>query len=692
MSSDWLGIGTNGNLESLSSLQNCTVKQILVSKNGNNVVGYAINDSDVAILFWCNDMLTNKNFYSTILTYENSNVTGVGGIAAKKEFVVGTDYIYYVSTNSKRIYYIYAIDGINMASHIIYRTYNSNSTKIELTMPAGATNITSNYDGTILYINLRWDGEFKSSICVFNGSDVTYDSSYKCGYVNDDGNTYTTGLVDVGNTYKTNDVIKIVTTQCSNTLDFSVVDDYDSKVEYSIFTGSFVDSFEKYSTPTFYIVKNYLKGTSNVHLFTFYSYATKLTSSIYSTVLFKNICLSNVFIDVVGGINYGYLYYNGITGAEGYSSNTVYVQNIYSGLIQITDVYDIGSTSESGSTYTPYDMNAYINYSDGLNAAAYTAICCTYSDPNFVSMSSEMYDENTFYSGGFISSSNSMYDYVQKKAVYFTNSGSATLTPTYFNRNYSYIACSDIATNSNTTLPTIVVSVFKNYENGNNENYIIYSLNGGGACFLKDTNITILENNVETERQIQNLQKGDLVKIGFNKYKKIMSIGKNSFDITKNLDLIRVLPQNSISKNVPYQDLYIVTGHSLLFEDLKYANDEYKPEIYKNNIVNEDYVYEDYDDNETKYYYKITARHCSLCEKVELENIADKIRRNNIEYFHLALENDDLDGQYCIYSNGVKSESMSINYYKTSGLKDINIPMTVNNDISIENNKNLLMC
>ena len=56
------------------------------------------------------------------------------------------------------------------------------------------------------------------------------------------------------------------------------------------------------------------------------------------------------------------------------------------------------------------------------------------------------------------------------------------------------------------------------------------------------------------------------------------------------------------------------------------------------------------------------------------------------------MENDDLDGQYCIYSNGVKSESMSINYYKTSGLKDINIPMTVNNDISIENNKNLLMC
>ena len=45
------------------------------------------------------------------------------------------------------------------------------------------------------------------------------------------------------------------------------------------------------------------------------------------------------------------------------------------------------------------------------------------------------------------------------------------------------------------------------------------------------------------------------------------------------------------------------------------------------------------------------------CEKINNEDI--------YELYHLVLENDNEYGQYGIYSNGILSESMSYNCYKS---------------------------
>ena len=39
-----------------------------------------------------------------------------------------------------------------------------------------------------------------------------------------------------------------------------------------------------------------------------------------------------------------------------------------------------------------------------------------------------------------------------------------------------------------------------------------------------------------------------------------------------------------------------------------------------------------------------------------------------IKYYHFSLESENEDSQYGIYSNGMLSETMSISYFKQSGL------------------------
>ena len=185
---------------------------------------------------------------------------------------------------------------------------------------------------------------------------------------------------------------------------------------------------------------------------------------------------------------------------------------------------------------------------------------------------------------------------------------------------------------------------------------IIYASNGSNyiykiseiVCFLQGTKLTIFENNEEIEKNIENLKIGDLVKIEQDIYKKINFIGYQNIDIVDNIKYLNVLKKDSISENLPYEDLYLTTGHSLLFKDLKYANKYYNKNSYNNNIKN---------------FYKIMAQHCSLCNYITKSEIKNYI--NNDEYvkvYNFSLESEDPSSQYAVYSNGIRSECMSYEY------------------------------
>lgn len=179
-------------------------------------------------------------------------------------------------------------------------------------------------------------------------------------------------------------------------------------------------------------------------------------------------------------------------------------------------------------------------------------------------------------------------------------------------------------------------------------------LNTEFICFLKNTKITIFENNEEIEKKVELLKIGDLIKINQNEYKKINFIGYRKIDTTEFLDVIRVLPKDSLSENLPYENLYLTSGHSLLFKDLENANEFYNKDVYDNNIED---------------YYKIMTQHCKLCNKVKSDEILNLIEDEKYAtVYHFSLESDNLSSQYAIYSNGIRSECMSYEFALKSKL------------------------
>jgi|SaaInlStandDraft_5_1057022.scaffolds.fasta_scaffold26418_2 hypothetical protein len=200
--------------------------------------------------------------------------------------------------------------------------------------------------------------------------------------------------------------------------------------------------------------------------------------------------------------------------------------------------------------------------------------------------------------------------------------------------------------------------------------FIYFSNNGGGSCFIKDTKITILENNKEINKEVQYLKKGDLVKINENEYKKIVFIGENYYNIIDKLNNIRIIKKNTISENIPFKDTILTSGHSVLFENLDHINEYYNKNIYTDNI---------------KGFKKIMTQHCKLFDFATLEDVKFLIKGNKIQYYHLALENEDLHGQYAIYTNNIRSESMAISHISISGLREINIS-PINNKLENLNN------
>jgi len=193
-------------------------------------------------------------------------------------------------------------------------------------------------------------------------------------------------------------------------------------------------------------------------------------------------------------------------------------------------------------------------------------------------------------------------------------------------------------------------------------------------CYLKDTKIIILKNNKEYNEKIQNLKYGDLVKTSNGEYKKIVFIGYNKLNVITDLYKLRYYKSNN-------NHLIITRAHSLLFDNLNNINKFYNKKTYFDNIYG---------------YYKIRAYDCKLCSPVRRMNIKHLIENNNkLKYYHICLENEDISGQYGIYSNNILTETLPINFiYKSNliridnkiNIKDIITKLKDVKFLKIENN------
>ena len=163
------------------------------------------------------------------------------------------------------------------------------------------------------------------------------------------------------------------------------------------------------------------------------------------------------------------------------------------------------------------------------------------------------------------------------------------------------------------------------------------------ACFNYDTKILCFNQLIVNEEYlpIQNLKCGDFVKVyssnDNNNYKKIKYIGKKSL-LNRNTKLggLYIYKQNN-----SFEDLIITGGHSILVDEL--TDEQKRNELQFRPIT------------------KIDDKYLLLsCNSEKFEKINNN---DNYTYYHIVLENDDDNGNYGVWANGVLTESISEKYF-----------------------------
>jgi hypothetical protein len=345
------------------------------------------------------------------------------------------------------------------------------------------------------------------------------------------------------------------------------------------------------------------------------------SSPITNDAIFSISCSYNFIQEGIFSSSYGHFYNYYMD-----SNNNIVLHLLYNGP---SLYYKLSNLNKSEKFYT----SRYINDAQTTGIRQYNV---TFNNEN--TTTSQIQNFGTENTGETYTNlrmyDSSIYIFSSNKQITFSTNGTPTIFSVTGVSNWKWCALGHDATSKYTTM-AICYGLSP-----------IYYLNET-ICFLKNTKITILENDIEIEKQIELLKNGDLVKTNPNEYRKINFIGYQQINTLQNLDHLRVLPKNSISENLPYEDLYLTSGHSLLFQDLTHTNEFYNKDIYTNNIKN---------------FYKIMTQHCSLCKNITSEEISNLIENDHVTVYHFSLESDDPTSQYAIYSNGVRSECMSYEF------------------------------
>lgn len=172
---------------------------------------------------------------------------------------------------------------------------------------------------------------------------------------------------------------------------------------------------------------------------------------------------------------------------------------------------------------------------------------------------------------------------------------------------------------------------------GNNSYNETASINFDDTCFLEGTEILCLIDNEEKYIKIEDISDDTMIKTYKHGYKKLLY--KSHQKVHNNIVCMK---KDSLDTNIPFNDLKVTTGHSMLVDNL---TDDEITEIEKWIPVKK------IDDK-----FLILSRVSKYFEEYDTKEL------NNV--YHLILEADDLDTQYGIYVNGVLMESMSKGFLK----------------------------
>lgn len=161
------------------------------------------------------------------------------------------------------------------------------------------------------------------------------------------------------------------------------------------------------------------------------------------------------------------------------------------------------------------------------------------------------------------------------------------------------------------------------------------------TCFVEGSEILCIKNEEEEYVKVEDLKEGDLVKTYKNSPKQIKHIMKKVFKNDNSRSKICKLSGHPNQT----KDLYLTGGHSILVDELTEKQEQQTINIWKK-------------------VKKIEDKCLLLCFLDDNNDKIDDEKEYNV--YHIALENDNLDGQYGIYANGLLTESISINEYLKS--------------------------
>lgn len=176
------------------------------------------------------------------------------------------------------------------------------------------------------------------------------------------------------------------------------------------------------------------------------------------------------------------------------------------------------------------------------------------------------------------------------------------------------------------------------------------------SCFLENTAILCFQKTLGQERYlpIQTLRVGDLVKTYKHGYRAIQHIGKSYMFNDPHLWYSQLYILKKTEDNGLLEDVIMTGGHGIMVD--KYTNDILKPHA-RNFVGN--HPIEKIDDK-------------SIVLAAEHKDTVGLSDTNFYTIYHLVLDNDgDKDKRFCIWADGMLSETPSETQYKSHGYIDL---------------------
>jgi hypothetical protein len=297
---------------------------------------------------------------------------------------------------------------------------------------------------------------------------------------------------------------------------------------------------------------------------------TNHTSS--GTRNWKSVAMSDDATKLVACVDGGYIYKSGDSGTTWTQDTTVSggTTQLWSSISSNSDgtklIASINggalyTSSDSGTTWTSRDSSRNWTYAEFATDNTYAVACV---------------------SGGYIYVSDDYgTTWVEKNT-----SGLKTWTSVSASNNASILIATDngghiyVSTNSGTTW---IAKEFVNSWSSSaissdgslmtatvNGGYIYSSSDYGASCIAKDTQVLTVLNGLECECAVQNLTPKHFIKLKSGELKTIKHVVYNQFPFGKIFKRVTEIPADSIFKNIPSRDTFVLNNHGILLDSDKF--------------------------------------------------------------------------------------------------------------------------